>query len=120
MTTNCRMIHDHIPAKPSHNGDIVSVHFNNFYCTEICNKLRRDLAMATYIYLFVDECCLTSYMPQQRHKLQMYLNYSNNEHNAFSLCVIDGHVSFKMVGVHIHILVCILFYILSRKTFLCI
>ncbi len=37
-----------IPAKPLHNHDIVSVHFNNFYCTEICNKLRRDLAMFTY------------------------------------------------------------------------
>ncbi len=45
-----------IPAKPSHNHDIVFVHFNHFYCTEICDKLRRDLAMFTYIYLNVDEC----------------------------------------------------------------
>ncbi len=36
---------------PLHNHDIVSVHFNHFYCMEICNKLRRDLAMVTYIYL---------------------------------------------------------------------
>ncbi len=44
-----------IPAKPLHNSDTVSVHFNEFYCTEICNKLRRDLAMLTYIYLDVNE-----------------------------------------------------------------
>ncbi len=40
-----------IPAKPLHNHDIVSVHFNNFYCNEIGDKLRRDLAVLTYIYL---------------------------------------------------------------------
>ncbi len=45
-----------IPAKPLHNYDTFSVHFNYFYCMEICNKLRRDLAMFTYIYLNVDEC----------------------------------------------------------------
>ncbi len=45
-----------IPAKPLHNHDIVSVHFNHFYCTEVCDKLRGDLAMFTYIYLNVDEC----------------------------------------------------------------
>ncbi len=45
-----------IPAKPLHNHDIVSVHFNHFYCMEICNKPRKDLAMLTYIYLNVDEC----------------------------------------------------------------
>ncbi len=45
-----------IPAKPVHNHAIVSVHFNYFYCTEICDKLRRDLAIFTYIYLDVDEC----------------------------------------------------------------
>ncbi len=43
----------YIPAKLLHNHDIVSVHFNNFYCTEIC---QRDLAMFTYIYLNVDGC----------------------------------------------------------------
>ncbi len=48
--------HTHIiPAKPLHNHDIVSVHFNYFYCTEIWDKLRMDLAMFTYIYLNVDE-----------------------------------------------------------------
>ncbi len=36
--------------------DIVSLHFNHFHCTEICAKLRRDLALFTYIYLNVDEC----------------------------------------------------------------
>ncbi len=47
-----------IPAKPLHNHDIVSVQFNYFYDTEICDKLRRDLVMLTYIilYLIVDEC----------------------------------------------------------------
>ncbi len=45
-----------IPAKLSHDHDIVSVHFNNFYCTEICDKLNRDLAMLTYISLNMDDC----------------------------------------------------------------
>ncbi len=45
-----------IPAKPLHNHAIVSVHFNNFYCMEICDKVSRNLAMLTYIYLKVDEC----------------------------------------------------------------
>ncbi len=27
-----------ILAKPLHNHDLVSVHFNNFYCTEFCDK----------------------------------------------------------------------------------
>ncbi len=36
--------------------DIVSVHFNNFYCMGICDKLTRHLSMLTYIYLNVDEC----------------------------------------------------------------
>ncbi len=52
-----------IPAKPLHNHDTISVHFNNFYCTEICHKLSRDLAMLTCIYLSVDDCRLTSSMP---------------------------------------------------------
>ncbi len=29
----------YIPAKPLHNYDTVSLHFNHFYCTEICDKL---------------------------------------------------------------------------------
>ncbi len=49
-------IANYIPAKALHNHDIVSVHFNNFYFTEICDKLRRALAMFTYIYVNVDEC----------------------------------------------------------------
>ncbi len=53
----------YIPAKPLHNHDIDSEHFNNFDCTDICNKLRRDLAMFIYIYFNVDECCLTYSMP---------------------------------------------------------
>ncbi len=44
-----------IPTKPLRNHHIVSVHFNNFYCTEICDNLKRDLAMFTYIYPSVDE-----------------------------------------------------------------
>ncbi len=40
-----------IHTNPLYNSDTVSVHFNNFYCPEICDKLRRDLAMLTYIYL---------------------------------------------------------------------
>ncbi len=46
----------YIPAKSLHNYDIVSVHFNNFYRMEICDKRRRDLVMITYIYLNVNEC----------------------------------------------------------------
>ncbi len=45
-----------IPAKPLHNSDTVSVHFNNFYFTDICDKLRRVLSTLTYIYLNVYEC----------------------------------------------------------------
>ncbi len=61
MMTNsaglCSKIPYHIiPAKPLHNHDIVSVHFNLFFCTDICDKLRMDLAMFNYIYLNVDEC----------------------------------------------------------------
>ncbi len=29
----------------------VSVHFNHFYCMEICDKLSRYLYMSTYIYI---------------------------------------------------------------------
>ncbi len=41
----------YIPAKPLHNHAIISVHFNHFYCTEICDKLKRDLA--TYISMWM-------------------------------------------------------------------
>ncbi len=94
----------HIPAKPLHSSDTVSVHFNHFYCMEICGKLRRDLAMLTYIYLDVDESWLTSSVPQKRIKFQISLHYANIEQNAFSWCVVDRHVSFKMVEVHITLL----------------
>ncbi len=47
-----------------------------------------------HIYIDVDECWLTSSMPP-------YLIYANIEQNAFSWCVVDGHVSFNLVGVHI-------------------
>ncbi len=54
-----------IPARPLYNCDIVSMYFNHFPCMGICNKLSRHLSMLTYIYLNVDECWLTSSMPQQ-------------------------------------------------------
>ncbi len=43
---------------------------------EICDKLRRELAMFTYIYFNVDECWLTSYMPSKGLKFQMLFNYA--------------------------------------------
>ncbi len=73
-----------IPAKPLHNHDIVSVHFNHFYCKEICDKLSRDIAMLTYIYLNVDDCWLTSSMPQQTFKIQIVLNYAVIPENVIS------------------------------------
>ncbi len=36
-----------IPSKPLHNHDLVSVHFNHFPCTGICNKQSRHLSMLT-------------------------------------------------------------------------
>ncbi len=39
-----------IPAKPLHDSDTVSVHFNHFYCNGICDKLSRHLSVLTYIY----------------------------------------------------------------------
>ncbi len=50
------LIQYNIPAKPLHNSDTVSVHFNHFYCMGICDKLSRQLYMLTYIYLNVDGC----------------------------------------------------------------
>ncbi len=46
----------HILAKPLHNHDIVSVHFNSFLLMRICDKLSRLLFMLTYTYFNVDEC----------------------------------------------------------------
>ncbi len=34
-----------IPAKPLHNRDIASIHFNHFYCMGICHKLNWHLSM---------------------------------------------------------------------------
>ncbi len=64
-----------IPAKPLHNRDIGSVHFTHFPCIVIWDKLSRHLCMLTYIYLNVDKCWLTFYMPHQMFKLQIALNY---------------------------------------------
>ncbi len=51
-----------ITAKPLHDSDTVSVHFNHFYWMGICDKLSRHLYMLIYIYLNVDECWLISSM----------------------------------------------------------
>ncbi len=40
--------------------------------------------MFTYIYLNVDECWLTSSMPQQRFKLQILLDYAVIQENVVS------------------------------------
>ncbi len=57
--------------------------------------------MLTYTYLNVDECCLSSSMPEQRFKFQISLNYANIERDAFSWRVVDDHVSFNLVTVYI-------------------
>ncbi len=50
-----------ILANPLHSHELVGSTFNYFvYCMEICDKLRKDLAMLTYIFHNVDECWLTS------------------------------------------------------------
>ncbi len=67
---------------PSH--EMVSVHFNNFYCTEICDNLRKDLVMFTYIYLNVDECWLKFSMPQQMINLQLLFSYAVIPENVVS------------------------------------
>ncbi len=51
---------------------------------EICDKLRRDLAMFIYMYLDVNECWLISSMPQQRFKLQIFLKYAVIPENVVS------------------------------------
>lgn len=50
-----------ITDKPLHNPDMVSVHFINFPCIEICNTLRKQLSMLTY--------------NDPRFKLQISVNY---------------------------------------------
>ncbi len=50
----CKYMGAVIVVKPLHNRNIVSVHFHHFCCTQICDKLSRDLAMLTYIYINVD------------------------------------------------------------------
>ncbi len=69
-----------IPTKPLHNHDIVSVHFNHFYCTEIYDKLSRNLALFTYIYLnwWLTFSCLNMF------KLQLLLNYAVILENVIS------------------------------------
>ncbi len=42
---------------------------------EICDNLRSELAMFTNIYVNVDECWLTSSIPQQMFNLQIVLKY---------------------------------------------
>ncbi len=54
--------------------------------------------MLTYIFLNVNECWLTSSMPQQMFKLQISLNYVNIKQNVFFWGVADGNVSFNLVG----------------------
>ncbi len=58
--------------------------FNHFYCTDICDKLRKDLVKFTHIYLNVDEYWLTSSIPQQRFKLHILINYAVIPENVVS------------------------------------
>ncbi len=51
---------------------------------EICDKLSRDLGMLTYIYLNVNDCWLTSSMPQQKFKFHILLNYGVIPENVIS------------------------------------
>ncbi len=41
-----------IPTKSLHNCDIISVHFNQFSCMEICNTLRKHLSILT-LHIFL-------------------------------------------------------------------
>ncbi len=92
-----------IATKPSRNSNTVSVHFNHLYCTEICDKLRRDLAMLTYIYLDVDECWLMSSMPYKGFN-STFLSIMLILNNMCFWCVVGGHVSFNLVRLHITLL----------------
>ncbi len=70
--------------------------------------LRQNKQGLSYVHLHISQCgwvlILTSSMLQQRFKLQISLDYDNIEQNAFSWLVVDGHVSFNLVGVHIILL----------------
>ncbi len=51
-TNQCIILHIYIPAKPLHNLDIVSVHFNHFPCMGIWDKLSRHL----YVNIHISQC----------------------------------------------------------------
>ncbi len=64
--------------------------------------------MLTYIYLNVDECSLTSSMPQQRC-ITLNSNFFSimlilNKIHFLEVFAIDGHISFNLVRVHITLL----------------
>ncbi len=72
-----------IPAKTLHNCDIVSVNVNHFPCMKICDTLWKHLCMLTYIYVNMDECWLTSSMPELSFKLQMFLIIRQSQKMCF-------------------------------------
>ncbi len=86
-----------ISAKSLHNIDTVSVHSSHFYCTEICDKLRRD-----YVNLHIS----------QRGWVLINIKLCPNKgltYKFLSLMLIlkkkcswsvDCHVIFNLVGVH--------------------
>ncbi len=43
----------HIPANPLHYHDIVSIHFNHFYCMEILRQTKLGLS---YVSLHISQC----------------------------------------------------------------
>ncbi len=45
ITDNMAKIIEHTPTKLNYITVTVSINFNQFYCTEICDKLRSDLAL---------------------------------------------------------------------------
>ncbi len=54
---------------------------------QICDKLKQGLSYVNLhiqIYLNVDDCWLTSSMPQQMFKLQILLNYAVIPENVIS------------------------------------
>ncbi len=67
---------------PVHSHDIVYVLL--VFIAWRFAKLNSDLDMLTYIYLNVDDCWLTSSMPQQRFNIQMFLNYAVIPENVIS------------------------------------
>ncbi len=90
----------YIPDKPLHN-DTVWVHFNHLYCMEICNKLRRNITILTYIWLNANKCLLQLSMPQKRIKSKCFSIKLILNNWRFSWCVVDGHVRYNVVGVQI-------------------